>query len=239
MVTYVKDRTGRFQQRPYYKPEELDRECEGIVTTFLKGLYGDVRYPVSTDDLTKLIERDAESLDLYADLSEYGRDVEGVTEFNRGRKPRVLISTDLGLGERRENRLRTTLTHEYGHVKFHGYLWEVEPLAGDLLGSSTNWNKVICKRDSIIDASQTDWMEWQAGYICGAILMPKSAVAQICSAFVEPRNLYPPMSIRMAESQALIKVVMKNFQVSEHAARVRLLKLGVLTDAAPSASLFV
>ncbi len=79
MVTYVRDQTGRFQQRPHYKPEELDRECESVITGFLKGLYGEARYPVDTEDLKKLIERDAEDLDVYADLSIYGPDVEGKT----------------------------------------------------------------------------------------------------------------------------------------------------------------
>jgi hypothetical protein len=173
MVMYVRDTTGRFQQRPHYKPEELDRECETIITGFLKNLYGKVEYPILTDDLTKLIERDAKDLDLYADLSHYGPDVEGVTEFQQNQKPSVSISIDLTEDTRRENRLRTTLTHEYGHVRFHAYLWDIEPPSPDLLRRLPNGNKIICKRDTMIDAKQTDWMEWQAGYICGAILMPK------------------------------------------------------------------
>lgn len=172
MVTYVRDQTGRFQQRPHYKPDELDRECEyhhGIS----QKLHGEVCYPIDTEDLKKLIERDAEDLDVYADLSVYGVEVEGVTEFRPGRRPSVKISSKLTEDERRENRLRTTLTHEWGHVHFHSYLWEVEPLTTDLLREKPNQDKIICKRDTIIDAKQTDWMEWQAGYVCGAILMPK------------------------------------------------------------------
>ena len=95
MVKYVPDRTDRFSQRPYYKPEELDRTCEHIISTFLKDSHGAAQFPVSTDDLTRLIERDTEDLDLYADLSHYGADVEGLTEFNIGRKPSVKISTML------------------------------------------------------------------------------------------------------------------------------------------------
>ena len=60
MPTYVRDATGRFQQRPHYRPEELDRECETIITAFLREIHGEVQYPVATDDLTKLIERDAD-----------------------------------------------------------------------------------------------------------------------------------------------------------------------------------
>src|SRR5690242_17696466 len=105
MVTYVSDRTGRFPQRPHYKPAELDRECESIINAFLKDLHGKVEFPVSTDDLTKLIERDTSDFDSYADLSEFDTDVEGVTEFYRGRKPAVKVAAWLAEDSRYENRL--------------------------------------------------------------------------------------------------------------------------------------
>ena len=238
MVTYIRDQTGRFQQRPYYRPEELDRECESIITGFLKSLYGNVRYPVETEDLKKLIERDADDLDVYADLSIYGAEVEGVTEFYPGRKPTVRIAAELTEDERRENRLRTTLTHEYGHVRFHAPLWEMEPLQADLLRRLPNRDKIICKRDTMIDATYADWMEWQAGYVCGAILMPKTAVVGLCRSFVEQRSLYGEVSTRTPHGQALIASVTSSFQVSEDAARVRLIKLGLLTESASTPSLF-
>ncbi|MCA9232576.1 MAG: ImmA/IrrE family metallo-endopeptidase [Planctomycetales bacterium] len=238
MVTYVRDQTGRFQQRPHYKPEELDRECENVITGFLKRLYGEVRYPIDTEDLKKLIERDAEDLDVYADLSIYGAEVEGVTEFRPGRKPAVKIASTLTENERRENRLRTTLTHEWGHVHFHGYLWEVEPPAPDLLRQQPNRDKIICKRDTMIDARQTDWMEWQAGYVCGAILMPKTAVLADCRSFVEEQGLYGDISLQSTDGAALIARIATAFKVSEDASRVRLLKLGLVTEAAVTRSLF-
>jgi len=71
MVKYIPDRTGRFSQRPHYEPKELDRECENIIAGFLKERHGAAKYPVSTDDLTVLVERDTESLDQFADLSGY------------------------------------------------------------------------------------------------------------------------------------------------------------------------
>ena len=92
MVRYVPDRTGRFTKRPYFRPDELDEECERIVVRFLQESYGRASFPVSTEDLKRLIERDAENLDHYADLSEYGPDVEGATEFWPGRRPIVKIS---------------------------------------------------------------------------------------------------------------------------------------------------
>jgi hypothetical protein len=103
-------------------------------------------------------------LDPYADLSAYGPDVEGVTEFFPNRAPKVSISERIAADERRENRFRTTLTHEFGHVKFHGPLWAQKFANGDLLKRGVNANKAISKRDNILDAPQSDWIEWRAGY---------------------------------------------------------------------------
>jgi hypothetical protein len=238
MVAYVRDTTGRFSQRPHYKPEELDYECETIITAFLKDLYGEARFPVQTDDLTKLIERDTSDFDPYADLSDLGPDVEGVTEFYPKRKPAVKISASLANDERRENRLRTTMTHEYGHVRFHAYLWEIEPPTFDLLKRNPNANKQICKRETILNARDYDWMEWQAGYICGALLMPATVLRRHIRQYVETHSIYGAVAHDSEHARALLKLVMDGFQVSEDAARVRLFKLGILTTAAPARSLF-
>ena len=238
MVQYVPDKTGRFARRPHYKPQELDRECESIVSTFLRSRYGKAEFPVSTDDITRLIEQDADDLDLYADLSEFGPDVEGVTEFRLGKKPLVKIASYLSEDERRENRLRTTLTHEYGHVRFHAYLWEIEPPQHDFLKKNPNANKQICKRDDILNAAQYDWMEWQAGYACGAFLMPMTHVQRIAGAYQQSHNLFGPVPHNSDDGRRLIEEISTGFQVSTEAARVRLAKLGFLGDVAPSLSLF-
>ena len=235
MVINVKDH--RFGDRPHYKPEELDRECESIITGFLKTLYGDVQYPVKTDDLTKLIERDAEFLDLYADLSGYGPDVEGVTEFNPGHKPRVLINAALSEPSK-ENRLRTTLTHEYGHVRFHAYLWDIRAASGELLGQTPHDNKGICKRDGILNAGTTDWMEWQAGHVCGALLMPAGAVRKVFGQFVNRLGQDGSLSEQSPHAPAWYQHCAKAFQVSIDAARIRSLKLGFVTAGPPKLSLF-
>jgi Zn-dependent peptidase ImmA (M78 family) len=169
-------------------------------------------------------------------LSAYGDKVEGVTEFQLGRNPNVKIEAALSNDEKRENRLRTTLTHEFGHVHFHAYLWEVEPPGRDLLRRNPNANKQICKRDDILNAAQSDWMEWQAGYVCGSILMPISQVRRITMGFQEERKLFGVIGEHGAHGRELIEIVKEEFQVSAAAARVRLLKLNLLgrNDAGPS-----
>ena len=238
MVRYVRDTTGRFSQRPHYEPKELDRECESIVCRFLKEKYGKADFPLSTDDLTQVIERETEDLDLYADLSDYGVDVEGLTEFRPNKKPLVKISKLLAADERYQNRLRTTLAHEYGHVHFHAYLWNAEPPGPDLLRRNPDAIRQICKRDNILDAAQKDWMEWQAGYVCGAMLMPASRVRGLAGAYQDSNGLYGVIGRGDSNGQALVEAMITAFQVSGAAATIRLLKLGILGDSAAGPSLF-
>lgn len=223
MARMIPDSTGRFPERPYYKASDLDRECETIITDFLISLYGEAIYPIKTDDLTKLIERDADSCDQYADLSEFGSDVEGVTLFHSDRGPEVRISETLQ-NPRYENRLRTTLTHEYGHVRFHSNLWSTRP-KGDLLDRNKEAAPTHCKRDTMLNAPKTDWMEWQAGYICGALLMPRKALANAVSVYQDQHGIFGSVEENGPHARAMISIVMSAFQVSEEAARIRLLKL--------------
>lgn len=229
MVRYIPDNTGRFAQRPHYASQELDRECERIISEFLSGRYGKVEFPVSTDDLTRLIERDADDLDLYADLTPWGPEVEGLTEFRRGKKPRVKISSRLSEDARMENRLRTTLTHEYGHVRFHAYLWEMEPLRQEPNRQGQDANRQICRRDSIMGAAQIDWMEWQAGYACGALLMPRSRVVGLVTDYRVSQGLDDNIALGGEHLNAVLEAMRSGFQVSADAARIRLLKLEFLT----------
>lgn len=230
--------TGRFSQRPHYDPKELDQECEMLIVDFLKSQNGAATFPVSTDDLTRLVERDSDDLDLYADLSAFGPAVEGMTEFRRGSKPRVSISAELANDDRRKNRLRTTLTHEYGHVHFHAYLWDVEPPGPDLLGRNPHADKQICKRDDIYNAARTDWMEWQAGYVCGAVLMPVGFVRRLIKPYLDANDLYGIVGTNDSYGQELIRLVQEGFAVSSDAARVRLTKLDILGPVGAGPSLF-
>ena len=126
-MKWVRDRTRRFAWRPYYAQHEIDTACEDIVSRFLSAKGRPLAYPISTDDLTVLIEQDVSELDLYANLSGEGRDIEGVTEFHRKRRPSVRIAKYLSEQPIRKNRLRSTLAHEYGHVVFHNFLWTLDP----------------------------------------------------------------------------------------------------------------
>src|SRR5439155_21724165 len=115
----------RFRRRPHFETAELDTICEDTVRTFLQQRYGEVRFPILTDDLTVLLEQKTNSLDLYADLSGEGDEVEGATYFRRGGKPDVAIAEHLSSDQWRENRYRTTLSHVPYPVVLHRHLLAV------------------------------------------------------------------------------------------------------------------
>jgi len=229
-MKYVRDTTGRFTQRPHYEPSELDHECEQIISQFLTKKHGQIRFPIATDDLTVLIEREVEDLDLYADLSHEGTDVEGITYFYPKRKPKVRICRRLSEDKKRENRLRTTLTHEFGHAKFHNHVWQMDLAPQDLFSTTPSNASPKCKRDNILNAAAKDWMEWQAGYICGALLMPVKALHGFVSEFCRSNKVCTPLQIGSASATALESAIAEFFRVSEEAARVRLAKLRLLSQ---------
>ena len=230
----VADHTGRFAERPYYDATELDQDCEYLIASFLNRRRGRT-LPLHTDELTLLIEQEGSSLDSCVDLSTYGPDVEGMTVFRPGQNPEVSISERLS-APHRENRLRSTLAHEYGHVRYHGPLWESK-YASRLFDTGTA-ERVICKRDTILGPDGPDWMEWQAGYVSGAILMPAGAVRRLVADICGPRGWHSAVSLTSPHAAVIITAVATAFLASEEAARVRLVKLGLLSDSADQLPLF-
>jgi hypothetical protein len=225
-MKWVNDKSGLFPRRPHYLPGEMDSDCEQIIQQFLVGRYGRVEYPVSTADLTVLLETRVDDLDLYGDTSVDGDDVEGVTYFVRGKKPRVKISGELS-APYLENRLRTTLTHEFGHVHFHDFMFQVDSSTGSLFEVKQPPAKHSCNRESMIGARDTNWMEWQAGYACGSLLMPKGALqAKIRDVASGASKLQ--FEIDSEEGRKLMTGISAAFQVSGDAARVRMSQLGYL-----------
>ena len=235
-MRWVRDLTGRFPQRPHYDQKELDNECEQIILSFLREKYGECHLPISTDDLSIMVEHDTSNLDLYADLSPEGEDIEGLTDFFPDKKPVVKIAKELSLQSWRQNRLRTTLTHEYGHVKFHAFLWNFNQ--PKLIPDSSLALGPRCKRGSILDAPITDWMEWQAGYVCGSILMPLTFLQKLVQSAMKDWGLYSWIPVDSDHARELIARVSEVFDVSNDAARVRLIKLGYLLKIKQGANIF-
>lgn len=222
-MKFLRDPLGRPIKRLYFDTEELDERCERIIRDFMDRRSGGFRLPIPTDEIVRMIETEADDLDMYANLPE-GQD--GFTEFFVDRKPKVQISRRLS-DPRYENRLRTTLGHEYGHVWFHATLWRQSVKYSDRRPETPLW---VCHRDTIVTAPENDWMEWQAGYICGALLMPRTNLIVLTNQVAENYGGAAPVALDAPAGRDLIQQVRKRFQVSEQAAQVRLSRLGLVAE---------
>ena len=234
-MKWVRDRSRRVELRPYYAQEEIDVHCQDVVMEFLREKNGHVELPMSTDDLTVLIEQGVSALDLYANLSAEGRDVEGVTEFHRNEKPSVRVARYLSADPSRENRLRSTLAHEYGHVMFHNFVWNMDPTRKR--ATSKRRRPPRCRRARIVAAPQADWMEWQAGYAGGALLMPVTPVRELVEDSLQEWGLFRRVEADTDRHNQLVGRIAGAFAVSKDAAKTRLHMLGyVVVATGPAAS---
>ena len=237
-MMWIKDSTGRFPERPFYPQEDLDRLSEGWIVGFLIERYGRAEFPVSTEDLTVMIEGDTSDLDQYADLSEEGEEgeeVQGLTLFFPDRKPMVKIARELANFGRGEHRLRTTLTHEFAHVKLHAGLWPFNQPR--LFPDAEESPGPRCKRPGEIRGPGADWMEWQAGYVSGAILIPITRLQKLVRKTFDAWGAFGSVPTASVKGADLIIRVAGQFGVSNDAARVRLTQLGYLTDRAEERSM--
>jgi Zn-dependent peptidase ImmA (M78 family) len=172
-----------------------------------------------------MIEQAVGDLDSGCDLDD---GVDGLTDFFPKKKPKVKIALRLQKPHF-ENRLRTTLTHEYGHVILHGFLFAIEDDLERLFDGHPRDTRNTCHRDTIQGGSR-DWMEWQAGFACGALLMPKTELTRVVQAFREAENLrFADIDIDSDASRRLTARVTAEFHVSQDAARVRLEERRLIT----------
>ena len=68
--------------------------------------------------------------------------------------------------------------------------------------------------------------------------MPATPVRRLVSDYCRPRELHGDIHVSTEHAAQLIELVMTQFAVSEEAARIRLLKLNLITSARGQRSLF-
>ncbi len=145
-------------------------------------------------------------------------------EYISAKANTVIIDCRL-LEENQEHRYRFTAGHEAGHVVFHTPYFAYDPDQLSLFGDSEP-AMVRCRVDTTKAKnkdfrliSDHDWMEWQANYFSGAILMPKSAVIALANEYEGPDYL---------RSWSLICRLEDVFNVSSEAAKHRLTSLNLI-----------
>lgn len=227
-MKWIPDPTKRFPKRPYFTEEEMDFECEKILSEHfrLRG-HTSLLLPIPTNELTRLIEAEVRDLDLYADLEHIeGVGVEGVTEFQPEQQPFVKIERTLSGDSHRANRLRSTLAHEFFHVKFHQALWQLLWTGKRRVASKSKG--AACHREAIINAQRTDWLEWQAAYGAGAFLLPRTHLLGEWGELSD--GLSHPTGLTTQDGTVTARVAQR-YEVSVEAAAVRLKQLRLLPRA--------
>jgi IrrE N-terminal-like domain len=220
MMIWIPDRTGRFRKRPYFFQDALDRRCERLIEQFTVSLYGHFSTPIPTGGLIKLLEKYAGDVNLYADLSREGEGVEGVTVFLTGKRPTVRVARELYVDPIRSHRCRYALAHEYGHVYLHAPAWRRRWM--------NNEEVRRCSGNNVLTLDiGFDWMEWQASYAAGALLMPRSRLHLTVAAYFRGREIRK-LPIDSPEANNLKQRVGEAYDVSAEAAGVRLSQLGYL-----------
>jgi Zn-dependent peptidase ImmA (M78 family) len=145
-----------------------------------------------------------------------------VTYFEPPEKPRVLIARQLFEDSRRVHRLRYTLAHEYVHVRIHAPLYA--------RAGSAKREDHKCRGDEIEPAERrVDWMEWQANYAAGALLMPVTRVELAVEACLGKGGNFP-LDAGSPEGNDLKQRVSEAFMVSQEAAAVRLSQLRYIAN---------
>jgi Zn-dependent peptidase ImmA (M78 family) len=150
--------------------------------------------------------------------------------YGSDRLPRVDIAAELSRQWFRENRLRTTLAHELAHILLHSPLWRAQCMAAGQKDEALIAQ--ACRRETVEDNAppRGDRIEWQAGYICGAVLMPKRRIDLLVGTFLSTPSVSPVLLAGSADAEELVERVTIAFRVSRQAARVRLGRLGVIRD---------
>jgi|CXWL01.1.fsa_nt_gi hypothetical protein len=222
--------------KPEFQPtRRMDAIAENAIMTHVRERRSLNHFPITTDDLTTLLEVRVEELDLYANLTDYGPGVEGLTLFRPGIKPIVKIAAVLTEAHN-ENRLRSTLAHEFGHVLLHDPIFQ-QRSQNSLFDSGTQYMQV-CYRDGIDKASVGDLFEFQAWFICGSLLMPQSELNSRVIALATSESSFSEIWQHSQLGLKMIEEMSSGFAVSRSLARIRLLKTGLLTEAEPCPALF-
>ena len=235
MVRDVVTLTELLGEPDFQPPKRMDGVAEAAITAHIRSRRDGPLFPVTTDDLTTLIEKHAEVLDIYADLSEFGLGVEGMTLFQQGRKPVVKISTLLSDGAS-ERRLRSTIAHEFGHVLLHDPLFQRR--AQPSMFEDERRILQVCYRDDAEKPSLGDLFEYQAWFVCGAVLMPYTELASIVVKVAEANRHFLDIWQGSELGETIIGHASRIFDVSLPLARIRLLKAGLITQNPPARALF-
>lgn len=205
--------------------------CDAAMGQILTVRHGDRDRAITDDDLSVLLESLGVELDLFADLFHEKEWRQGYTEFFLDRPPIVRIARGLAENNKYANRFRFTLAHETGHILAQREAYE---RIGNVCSRGSAWLSYCNKHG--LRRQLHDWLEFQADYCGGALLMPKRLLDAHISLHPE-LNASGRNPIYSTIGRSLAVNVSERFHTSVDAARVRLISLGYLFRPSPGTQL--
>jgi len=141
-------------------------------------------------------------------------------DYMSAKKGTIIIDNRI-MEDHRDFRYRSTVAHECGHWIYHQQLF---------INNSKLKPTTLCRASDIgsiqkVLKTDLDWIEHQAKYFSGAILMPKSIVMKICSDIDESIKLNEYFYDFKVSNMA--RKVSQTFNVSVESALVRIHQLGI------------
>lgn len=225
-MTSYRDPFGRPIRWLYLKTDVLDRRCEGIMREFMNRRSGRLS-PADSDRRVDPTARRARGESRH--LRRPARGDSGADAFVL-RPP----SDCQDRGEHLSDAQRPSrANHRDPRIRplwLHAPWWREGARLALGTGQGSDgavWN---CHRDNIVNARKTDWVEWQAGWVSGAILMPASALREWASEPAAKFGTNPPFALSSPATSALIKRVAEECDVSILAVQVRLSKLRLIAE---------
>lgn len=219
-------KTGRFQERPYFKDEDIESICLSELQNvqLLPGSPAPIR-------IDRFIEKKFAVTHQYEDLTD---GVLGLTVFGKKGVEAVVVARTLDDEGTKvaDRRIRSTLAHEAGHGLLHVHLFSLqqgtEPLFGDF--SDPSKPKVLCRDVIVTDGKSKPgydgrWWEFQANCAMGCLLLPRTLVQELLQPFLVARGSLGAKTLDSTRRSEAARCVSDVFDTNPIVARFRIDRL--------------
>ena len=105
------------------------------------------------------------------------------------------------------------LAYEFGHVHLHRHLWAEKLRPGELFAKMIRRIRQSASATPSIDAPSYDWMEWQAEFVSGAIMVPSSRARRLVGDYCADRGLHGDVPVWSHHGGVLVGMIREAFEV--------------------------
>lgn len=245
----------QFKKRDKGIPILSKKDLEGYAIEFLEGYNKGLLQKAQPTPIEDILEMHL-ALEMDYQKLEVDKSILGLTCFADGylgvyneksgletifvKKNTVIVDNELAEDKSMEGRYRFTCSHEASHWLLHRHMFEKDENQICMFDNSEA--KVIkCLNRNIENIflyydfkTDGEWIEWQADYLGGAILMPSPSMYQAFTELLEKLSIHQyyifvdNQSCNIKNYRTVVNELSYKFNVSKKAVQVRLDKLGLI-----------